>query len=56
MFIKVNVWTINTNLITYIFHYDDGGIDIYFVDGKKIYLGTTEAQTFLSLLHAKKRV
>jgi hypothetical protein len=54
MFIKAKEWTINTSLITYIFHYDDGGIDIYFVDGKKIYLESSEAVKLIERLHGEK--
>jgi hypothetical protein len=50
MFFRLKEWTINTNQITYIFHHDDGSIEIYFVDGKKISLEANDARQFLERL------
>ena len=50
MFIRLKVWTVNTNQITYIFHHDDGSIEIYFVDEKNISLEANDARQFLERL------
>ncbi len=48
MFIRVKEWTVNTGQIISIYHHADGGIEIYFANGKRMDVDSQNAEIFLA--------